>query len=137
MNAKEPGPKPGLSHSQWFRRVLLEELATRRDVELGELAREARLGVDDRRDPLDVGLLGDLLLVVCDRLQALPGSVEGLQGLLVGVEVGAARLLRGGQDALVEVTNALGGLVYSVLLLGGGGHVVSLRRFSISVLLAA
>src|SRR3954471_15542936 len=117
MNAKEPGPKPGLSHSQWFRRVLLEELATRRDVELRELAREAGLGVDDRRDPLDVGLLGDLLLVVDDRLQRL----------LVGVEVGTARLLRGGQDALVEVTNALGGLVYSVLLLGGGGHVGSLR----------
>src|SRR4051794_31538165 len=122
MNAKEPGPKPGLSHSQWFRRVLLEELATRRDVELGELAREARLRVDDRRDPLDVGLLGDLVLVVGDRLQ----------GLLVGVEVGAARLLAGGQDALVEVTNALGGLVYSVLLISGGGHGVSLRCLPLS-----
>src|SRR3954462_12663915 len=122
MNAKEPGPKPGLSHSQWFRRVLLEELAPRRDVELRELAREAGLGVDDRRDPLDVGLLGDLLLIVGDRLQ----------GLLVGVEVGAAGLLGGGHDALVEITDALGGLVYSVLVLGGGGHGVSLRRFCIS-----
>src|SRR3954470_8926670 len=113
MNAKSPGRSPG-SRSQWFRRVLLEELATRRDVELRELAREAGLGVDDRRDPLDVGLLGDLLLIVGDRLQ----------GLLVGVEVGAARLLGGGQDALVEITNALGGLVDSVLVARGGGHVV-------------
>src|SRR3954468_18036427 len=94
--------------------VLLEKLATRRDVQLGELAREARLRVDDGRDPLDVGLLGDLLLVVDDRLQ----------GLLVGVEVGAASLLAGGQDALVEVTNALGGLVYSGLRISGGGHGV-------------
>src|SRR3954463_12284555 len=106
--------------------VLLEELATRRDVQLGQLAREARLRVDDRRDPLDVGLLGDLLLVVGDRLQ----------GLLVGLEVGAARLLAGGQDALVEVTNALGGLVYSVLLISGRGHGVSSVVFS-EVLLAA
>src|SRR4051812_33802550 len=106
--------------------VLLEKLATRRDVELRELAREARLGVDDRRDPLDVGLLGDLLLVVGDRLQ----------GLLVGVEVGAARLLGGGQDALVEITDALGGLVDSVLVIGGGGHVVP-PSSSVSVLLAA
>src|SRR3954462_15736087 len=128
MNAKEPGPKPGLSHSQWFRRVLLEELAPRRDVELRELAREAGLGVDDRRDPLDVGLLGDLLLVVGDRLE----------GLLVGVEVGAARLLAGGQDALVEVADALGGLVYSVLGVGGRGHVAGLPSSgSGSVLLLA
>src|SRR3954447_4835177 len=109
MNAKSPGRSPG-SRSQWFRRVLLEELATRRDVELGELAREAGLRVDDRRDPLDVGLLGDLLLVVGDRLQ----------GLLVRVEVRAAGLLAGGHDALVEITDALGGLVYSVLV--GRGH---------------
>src|SRR3954468_14036919 len=128
MNAKSPGRSPG-SRSQWFRRVLLEELATRRDVERGQLAREAGLGVDDRRDPLDVGLLGDLLLVVGDRLQ----------GLLVGVEVGAARLLAGGQDALVEVADALGGLVYSVLGIGGGGHVGPLRWlvFSSVLLLAA
>src|SRR5919107_3758255 len=93
--------------------VLLEELAARRDVDLGQLAREARLGVDDGRDPLDVGLLGNLLLVVGDRLQ----------GLLVGVEVRAAGLLAGADDLLVEVADALGGLVNSGLALGGGGHV--------------
>ena len=107
---EEPGPGPGLSHSAWVspslrRRVLLEKLATRRDVDLGQLAGEAGLGVDDGRDPLDVGLLGDLLLVVGDRLQ----------GLLVGVEVGAAGLLAGGEDPLVEVADALGGLVDGVL----------------------
>src|SRR5918912_725923 len=93
--------------------LLLEKLAARRDVDLGQLAREAGLGVDDGRDPLDVGLLGNLLLVVGDRLQ----------GLLVGVEVRAAGLLAGTDDLLVEVADALGGLVNSGLALGGGGHV--------------
>ena len=99
--------------------MLLEKLAARRDVDLGQLAGEARLGVDDRRDPLDVGLLGDLLLVVGDRLE----------GLLVRVEVRAAGLLAGGEDPLVEVADALGGLVYSVGL-GGGGDVGSFRCLS-------
>jgi len=102
--------------------VLLEKLAARRDVDLGQLTGEPRLGVDDRRDPLDVGLLGDLLLVVGDRLQ----------GLLVGVEVRAAGLLAGGEDPLVEVADALGGLVYSVGL-GGGGNVVPFGSLSRAV----
>src|SRR4029077_5241703 len=97
-------------------------LAPRRDVELRDLAREAGLGVDERRDPVDVGLLGDLLLVVGDRLQ----------GLLVGVEERAAGLLAGGEDPLVEVADALGGLVYSVGL-GGGGHVVPFGSLSRAV----
>src|SRR4051794_6978518 len=113
---------------RFVRRALLEQLAARRDVELGQLTREAGLRVDDRRDPLDVGLLGDLLLVVGDRLERL----------LVGVEVGAAGLLAGGQDALVEVADALGGLVYSVLGIGARGHVGRLPwSGSVSVLLLA
>src|ERR1700750_1837253 len=108
-------------------RVLLEKLATRRDVDLPQLAGEARLGVDDRRDPLDVGLLGDLLLVVGDRLQ----------GLLVRVEVRAASLLGGGEDPLVEVADALGGLVYSGRALSGGSHFVPSVSRCLSVVLLA
>src|SRR5919107_5165592 len=81
--------------------VLLEELASRRDVDLGQLAREARLGVDDGRDPLDVGLLGDLLLVVGDRLQRL----------LVGAQVRTAGLLAGLENMLVELADALDGFL--------------------------
>src|SRR3954453_22424435 len=62
---------------------LLEHAPRRGGVGAGELAGEVGLRVRDRRDPVDVAVLADLLLIVGDRVQRL----------LVDVEIDVARLL--------------------------------------------
>src|ERR671922_1009483 len=65
-------------------RLLLEQLAAARDEDLRHVAREAGLGLDERGDPLDLGVLGDLALQADDRLGGLLGEGEVLRGGLLG-----------------------------------------------------
>src|SRR3954454_17781134 len=98
-------------------RLLLAQVAARRDEDLRDVAGQLRLRVDDGRDPLDVGLRGDLTLVVDDRLRGLLGQREVLAG----------SLLRGLDPALGELLRLGGGVLHGGLSLGGGGHVVLLK----------
>src|SRR5215218_878293 len=93
---------------------LLEELARRRGVRLGQLPRHAGLGGCGRGDPLHVRRVGGLLAGVGERERVL----------LVRVDERAGELLAGVDRLVVVLANALGVLleVLGGLLLGGGGH---------------
>src|SRR5215218_6683875 len=98
--------------------VLLDQAARGGRVDLGDAAGQLRLGVGEVRDRLDLARVGDLVLVVGERLE---------RGL-VGVEHRGARLAAELEDMLVDVAQAVGGsvgLVGGLGVGGGGGHVGS------------
>src|SRR4051794_9470390 len=103
---------------RYCKAVLLDEAARGGRVDLGDAAGELGLGVGEVRDPPDLARIGDLVLVVGERLERR----------LVGVEHRSARLAAKVEDLLVDVAQAVGssvGLVGGLGVGGGGGHVSS------------